>query len=214
MTAPLRNFARLLILPALLLFCALPDAHAHRVYIFAWAESGQICTESYFSKKAKVKGGTVLMLNTKGGELARSTGNENGVACFSPPEEAQDLLFVIEAGEGHKGDFLLPAAQVQEATAAAATAAKPAETPQIPAQPEPPAGGRPAPLSTGGTALSEEALRTIVREEVGAQLAPLRKELARQSGGDAPGWREIIGGLGWIAGLAALAVLARRRKEC
>jgi len=61
--------------------------------------------------------------------------------------------------------------------------------------------------------MDDDLLRKLVRQEVGAvvqeQLQPLRRELrALQKQG--PSVADIVGGIGWILGLAGVAVLVRR----
>lgn len=160
-------------LGALIFLCALlggAPAGAHGVYIFAWAEPGRICTDSYFSAKSKVRGGEVSMRNTMGELLAERHSGTDGIACFAVPEHiraggpaaAEDLLFVVMAGQGHRAEFLLPAAHVEQALA-------PSGREQAAPDAAPPSGS-------------------------GESRPP-----------DEPRLRDILGGLGWIAGLVGLA---------
>lgn len=166
---------------ALLFLCALlrgAPAGAHGVYIFAWAEPGRICTDSYFSAKSKVRGGEVSMRDTTGELLAEGRSDMDGIACFAVPEhirtggpaEAEDLLFVVMAGQGHRAEFLLPAAQVEQALAPSGRAKAAPDT-------APPSGS-------------------------GESRPP-----------DGPRLRDILGGLGWIAGLAGLGAWWSSRRR-
>ena len=233
--------------PALVLFCIailllfITPALAHRVYIFAWTEGGVICTESYFSKNSKVRGGDVLMLDTFGNTLQTAKTDVMGKACFSPPAKAEDILFVIMAGQGHRGEYLLPAADVALTLAghvpgenAAAAEYQPVEAAPLQAagssavsasaiQPS----ARPAPVEACVEQRSEhdtfryidsDSLRRmlgpIIREELQHELGALRKSQAMEQKNDGPGFREIVGGLGWIAGFAGFGALyASRRKQ-
>lgn len=93
-------------------------ALAHSVYIFAWADGPQICTESYFTQKSKVRGGEVHMLDASGEILDRGFTGEDGLYCFAPPTKSQTLFFEIHAGPGHKGKFTLEESDVAEAVEA------------------------------------------------------------------------------------------------
>lgn len=99
---------------------------AHSVYIFAWADGPQICTESYFTQKSKVRGGEVHMLDASGEIIDTGFTGEDGLYCFAPPTKTQTLVFEIHAGPGHKGKFTLEESDVTEAVEAskAAPAAK------------------------------------------------------------------------------------------
>ena len=219
---------------------ALPGmAWAHSVYIFAWVDDGQICTESYFTQRNKVAGGEVIMADATGSPLATGITNPQGLYCFALPDKAQPLQFIILAGAGHRGTFNMRenelAAVIEamiklpEATTASVTAS--AITPQMPQQSatetsatQEPAGTispSPALAQTASaqpvqTTLNEAQLRAImqdtVRQELQAQLSPLRQQLAEQQGDTIPSVREIVGGMGWLLGLGALGFWWSERK--
>ena len=90
-------------------------ARAHSVFIFAWVDGPQICTESYFTRNSKVRGGGVRMSDASGRVLAEGQSNEEGVICFPLPDAAQPLYFTVTAGSGHKADFQLAAGDIEEA---------------------------------------------------------------------------------------------------
>lgn len=213
---------RPLVLMALLLDAALSlpaDAEAHRVNIFAWPEGGNIVVECGFNRSSPVRGGLVTVYDgTDGKELLQGRTNERGVFVFAMPEpvrEGHGLRIEINAGEGHVNDWIMSAAEINEARdlghgfvqAAPATAAKaPATvTTSIVPAPEPPAS--PAPLTA-------QEVRAIVAESLSAGLAPIRRELAALSS-PGPSVRDIVGGLGWIMGLIGIACwfMARRRQQ-
>jgi nickel transport protein len=70
--------------------------------------------------------------------------------------------------------------------------------------------------ASGGAApagLSADAARSIVREELKAQIGPLARALAEAREDKTPGLREIVGGLGWLAGISGLVLWLKRRPE-
>jgi hypothetical protein len=75
---------------------------------------------------------------------------------------------------------------------------------------------QPDPAQPATVSADHEALRRIVREELERVLPPLlerNRETAPHSGHEEEQTlREILGGLGWIAGLAALFAWYRRRR--
>jgi nickel transport protein len=105
------------------------------------------------------------------------------------------------AGEGHRAGFTLraedmppPAPSVGPPPPAAAAEA---------AAPGAPAPASPA-SSQAGPAPGLEEIRLAVRDELSAQLGPLSRRLA-ESGSEPPSFREVIGGLGWLAGIFGFA---------
>ena len=211
------------------------SADAHSVYIFAWVDGPRICTQSYFSKSSRVKNGDVRMADSRGDVLHRGRSGVDGVICFPPPESAQDLVFTVNAGQGHRGEFLLPASDVQKAVDFAsevtqgsgpapgsdsvnATAPSP---PQERPSPATPGSSAHAPVSTGlvtsrepsQRVISREELRGVIREEMRRQLSPVLQSLAEKNNNERPGFRDILGGIGWIFGLAAAGSLYYNRKN-
>jgi nickel transport protein len=97
---------------AVFLACALfslffsASSYAHSVFVFAYPQGDEICTESYFSKEVRVRQSTIHMLDASGKELAQGTTDDNGNYCFKAPPGDGDLTFVVDAGVGHKGEFI------------------------------------------------------------------------------------------------------------
>lgn len=238
-----RSFPAVL-LAALLCAGLCGRAEAHAVFIFAWPESGRVCTESYYSKSSKVRGGEVLMLDSENAVLATGRTDDAGQICFPAPDIAMDLYFVVRAGQGHRAEYILPAAGVAEArlgkdasqadhvdpppgsaresgtpeaaSSGAVADAEPSRDGASDNLPQVPGGTEPAGPAVSPPADTPEmaALRAMLREELALQLAPLRKAAAGQQAQGDPAFKDIVGGLGWIVGLAALGVLfaGRRRK--
>ncbi len=181
------------LLPALLFFA--PEARAHRVYLFAWEEGAQVCSESYFSKNAKIQDAPVEVLDAEGKILASGRTDAKGLFCFPRPGDAA-LSIVVDAGQGHRGEYSLPA------KSSASLPVAPSSPPHVAA----PVVEMPA----------NDALRAIVREELERSLPPLighsLNKYAVQQREREPGPREIVGGLGWLAGLAGLALWWRSRR--
>lgn len=87
-------------------------ALAHRVVVFAYTEGDTVHTESKFVPATPVKQGKLLVMDAKTDQVLL-TGQTDDKGKFSfklPPEAAKvDLKIVIEAGLGHRGEFLLKA---------------------------------------------------------------------------------------------------------
>ncbi|MDR1608391.1 MAG: hypothetical protein LBT38_08310 [Deltaproteobacteria bacterium] len=194
---------------------------AHAVYIFAWPDGERICSDSYFSRSNKVQGGLVRIKDSAGQILAEGLSDDNGGVCFPRPRVEGDLFFEVEAGEGHRAEFTLRAADLSPLPET--SAASPASSPETPASTSAPSGSvsSTGSLSSSGSidsgALASEAtlesLRVLVREELKTQLSPINRALAESRKTAEPGYREIIGGLGWLVGVFGLTTwLMGRRK--
>lgn len=171
------------------------------------------------------------MTDSRGTVLDSGRSDDAGMLCFTPPQEAQDIMFTVNAGQGHKGEFLLPAPEVGQAIAARQREGSGAET----GPPAGPSGASTAgtaarPVSSSGTVASsipaapagspppeEQALSPAARAEVQAmirqEVGSLRQSLAERKNDASPGLRDILGGLGWIFGLAALGALYYNRNK-
>lgn len=199
---------------------------AHSVYIFAWVDGAQICTESYFTQKNKVRGAEVLMQNSSGEVLARGITTEDGIFCFPLPDKAQSLEFIILAGAGHRGSYKLSESELAVAMSAKSEIAEiTAEVPQqnVSLIQESRATGQELLEETilasrnnnavQPNGVSEIALRQIIREELQSQLSPIRQYMAEKLEDKTPGFREIFGGIGWLVGLGALGFWYSQRKK-
>jgi nickel transport protein len=203
-------------------------ALAHAVYVFAYADGDEICTESYFTRKNRVQGGRIVMQDASGTEIESAVTGSDGNHCFRAPPGEGDLKFVVLAGEGHRGEFTLPAADRPAAAAPVAeggTGTAPSGSPSGTSGTGPgpsgtvpdadgtasgPSGTVPGP-GTHTSGISEEALRSIVREEIRTQISPVVRALAEARRDRTPGLREIVGGLGWVAGIGGLVMWLKRR---
>lgn len=98
-------------------------------------------------------------------------------------------------------------------TSAQAAMAVPGPTVTPASQPDasPPAGTPPLQAGTSGPVLDQAALQALVEAAVEKKIAPLRALLAAEKE-KGPGLTEIIGGIGWLVGLAGFAAYAGSRR--
>ncbi|MDR2055403.1 MAG: cobalamin biosynthesis protein CbiL, partial [Desulfovibrio sp.] len=194
---------------ALLLLAASPS-FAHRVNIYAWLEGDGVQVRCAFSRSSPAKNGRITVYAaTDGRELLSGVTDDQGTFRFPVPEQAKEsgLRIRINAGEGHENEWLMDAREfVAQGIAATETAAAIAP----PQRDEGPAAETRA--SAAREAASPQEVRRIVSELMEANLAPLRRDLAALANPE-PGLREIIGGLGWLVGLAGLALYFRSRQK-
>ncbi len=190
-------------------------AEAHGIYIYAWTEGAQVCTESYFSRTDKVQGGRVSMSTAGNAVPVEALTDEDGRACFILPETDGPLRFTVDAGPGHRATCTVGEAEVRAARTIGqrrdvGKTAQDKTVHDIRGESKTTVTVR----SDSGTGCDEAALRRIIREELAAYSDLQHRKAERAAQFKEPGWREIGAGLGWIMGLASLMhwVLRRRRK--
>ncbi len=172
-------------------------AYGHKVTIFAYAEGDFIKTESRFSGGRAARNCTVRVHSLPDQALVASgQSDEQGFFAFPLPGEATDLDISITCGDGHRGTWRLEAQEYL-----------PAEAQPAPHLHESPAQA--APLASG---VQEALLRQIIAEEVEKKVAPLRRDLARLAA-QKTSWADILGGIGYILGLAGLASYMKYKKR-
>ncbi len=217
----------------LLLTLAMPQAaQAHRVNIFAWTEGDQVIAECGFNGGNKVKQGQIVVYDAAtGAKLIEGRTDDKGVYRFAVPTEgkAHGLRIVVKAGEGHQNEWMMDAAELATTQAPAAPAsaanAKDAAAP-VTAAPTaaqkissttnadptatPGAIGAAAP-ATSAVSVSSAELQNIVNAALDVKLGPIRRELAEMRV-SRPGFSEIFGGIGWLVGLAGIALYFKGRR--
>ncbi len=168
------------------LLTALP-AQAHKVNIFAYEDSGVVYTESYFVDGTPCLNARVTALAPDGGELAGGMTDEEGLFSF-PVDGEQDLRIVLEAGQGHRGEILLAAGEMT--------------------------GETPSGESGGTEDPSSEELERMLDRALDKRLKPVHRSLARlQQALEKPRLSEILGGIGFIIGLAGAFLWGASRRR-
>ena len=88
------------------LFLISPSAYAHRVYVFAWLDGETVHTESYLGAKKRAADGKIQVFDLSGARLVEGKTDEKGEFSFQIPKR-EDLRIVLEAGMGHRAEYLL-----------------------------------------------------------------------------------------------------------
>mgnify|MGYP005847119703 FL=1 len=196
--------AGLLVFSLLLSMSLARPALAHRVLVFAFEEGGKIMVESKLVPDTPVKGGRVTVSDKQSGQMLATgqTDAQGKFSCPIPPEAAArraDLLVVVEAGMGHKGEWLLKADKYLPGGGPPAAAA-------APAAPTPPAASFDATGASAGPAakpVSGQDLEAAVAKVMARELAPVKEMLAELTV-HRTSLTDIIGGLGYILGIFGL----------
>jgi nickel transport protein len=202
----------LLLACMVVLVCSAPAAWAHKVSVFAYVQGDTIVVEGYFGGKAKAIDCGVEVFDQNGAKLKEGKTDSNGIFTFPISDlggATGPIRFVLAAGMGHLADYTLPASDLPlgEKTAVSSDA-PPADTKATekdPAVPE---------VQPQDTA----AMKKMVEDAVKAQLQPVvtmlgnQQKLLLEQKDKSPGITEIIGGIGWILGIAGVwAYFAGRR---
>lgn len=177
--------------------------------------------ECGFNGGNKVKQGQVVVFDAAtGAKLLEGRTDDFGVYRFpvSAEGKAHGVRIVIKAGEGHQNEWTVEAAElatIQPGTGAApAASSAPASATAVAAAPAAQAPASPktdkAPAQQAAN-ISASELQNIVNTALDAKLGPIRKELAEMRVAR-PGFSEIFGGIGWLVGLAGIALYFKGRR--
>ena len=207
------------------------SAAAHRVNLFAWSEGNAVQVESKFSDSTPVKGGKLTVTDTATGKvLASGKTSDTGTWRFTLPagyRSEKGVTVAVAAGEGHAATWeMTPSDLPKTVTAAPAPkpepAAKPATT-KAPVKAEAKAPVKAAAPAAKPTAqqvenatvpvepgLTKDEITLIAQSAVEEKVAPLRQKIAELSNPN-PSAKDVIGGLGWIFGIAGAAALGYKK---
>ncbi len=187
----------------LLLICLLvsPPLFAHKLKVFATAEGERILGQAYFVGGAGAGGAEIRITDGDGGELARLQPDEQGNFEY---RVARPMTYRVVANslDGHQAVWTLQAEEFSPALPAA--------------QPEPVADTTEPVTESDATTVHRLPPQAIteasLERAVARQIRPLREAL--QAYEERVRLRDIIGGIGYIVGLAGLGLWwGRRRKD-
>ncbi len=197
-----------LALPVLLILLTSLPGYAHKIRIFAWEEGGIITAEVKFSG-GKVAQNAIITVASKQGhqELLKGKTDSQGKFSFPIPQTARennyDLEIIVDSGDGHKNSWLLNASDYLEL---------PENVPPPPLVAEPPPPQNLQSTQSSQTYINEEQLRQIIESALDKKLAPIKRSLARQQD-KKPSLQDILGGIGYILGLAGIAAYFKSKRE-
>jgi nickel transport protein len=191
-------------------FAAAGTAFAHRVNVFAWVEGDTVHVEGTFAGGKKVNKGKILVKDPQGVELLSGLTDDQGAFSFKVPQRT-DLKIVLVAGQGHRGQWTLRAAELgagPSGTAPITGAAKamPGEAHTV---------GTDRPVGTATSMVEGKPqpgeLERLVESVLDRKLKPIVGMLAdiRNQG---PTVGDVFAGIGYIFGLVGVAAYVKSRK--
>lgn len=201
-----------LCLAIVVLFFIVSPAHAHKLKVFATAVGASVDGTTYFVGGGPAQGAEVSVQTASGEPVATLRTDKDGKLAFTATMRT-DHVIVVNAGDGHSARFTISAAELPESLRAAGLPA------QAPSESVPkPLAGPPATGTAGGPAVSTipaaqvaVPIEDLVGQAVARQLRPLREQINDYE--DQIRLRDVIGGIGYILGIAGLVVALRSRRR-
>ena len=200
---------KIILFITLSLFFFYHTAYAHRVNLFAWQEGNEVKAQAYWANGKKAAGAAVQVLDQAGTVLVRGRTDAHGMCSFKVPGPGKYRL-VLNAGMGHRTeteiDCLVPGSgdkKHKTSTAASSGHAGGISAYHVAVSGNP-SSSRAAPpqIVLCGSMLDVESILDEKLAPVMTQLAEIRARQSRVRPQD------VIGGLGYIVGLAGLALWA------
>ncbi len=182
----------------ILLLLSLP-AQAHRLKVFAYAEGNSIQGRVYFVGGVAAPGARLSILDDQNRLIDSISPDTNGEFHYRITEPMTHILSA-DVGDGHMARWTVNADEFSTSPIALLGEAH-ADTP---AQPQ-----SDGPHEQQG--LNESRLADVVEQAVTRQLIPLRKQLVAYE--ERARLQDIIGGIGYIVGIAGIALWWRSRKR-
>jgi len=186
-----------------------PTSQAHKIRIFAWEESGTIKTETKFGSGRSGINAVVTVTNRENNEVLLSgKTDDKGAFSFPIPETAKanryNLNIVVNSGDGHKGSWFLDAADY--------LGTGPDTTPPAPLSPDTPKISDNQQPSSSTYVINDQQLSRLIESALEKKLAPIKRSLAEQQE-KKPTFQDILGGIGYILGLAGIAAYFKSKTK-
>lgn len=188
------------ILTVVILLACAPVAHAHGINLFATVEGTTIQGTLHYADGTPATSAPVTAFAPDGSIIAETTTDETGRFTFQARVRCRHRL-VGDAGQGHRGLFTIAEADLPDSLPA------PGETAPV----EPAPGLETPPATVSGTPALPDDLDERVEAAVARQLRPLREQLNGYE--TAVRIRDVMGGIGYLFGLAGLIALLKTRKS-
>lgn len=172
------------------LFCLVLPAEAHRLKLFAHVTGDTISGYGFYIGGGRPQGTDLVVSTPDGKEVSRLKTGADGTFSFTPPTPGTYRLS-LSGGDGH-------IATVDISTGGAPAAKPPEATKQ-----DAPAAALPADL--------DARIATAVDAAVARQITPLLEAYDAADG--RVRFNDLLGGLGWIVGMAGLWAWFRAKRQ-
>ncbi len=187
------------------------SALAHKVRVFTYVDGDKIVGETAFSGGRAPKNSEIVVKDASSGKLLTTTKTDDkGNFSFPIPAEAKekklDLLIIVKAGEGHQGQWKMTADEYLEDTVPLEKNADAGTSSQVDSNsqvlvPAPAAASQAT--ATQSVIIDQAALKKIIDDSLDKKLAPVKRMLS-ESMDQGPGLQDILGGIGFLIGIAGI----------
>jgi len=188
------------ILTVVLLLACAPVVHAHGINLFATVEGASIQGTLHYADGTPAANAPVIAFAPDGAIIAEATTDETGRFTFQARVRCRHRL-VGDAGQGHRGLFTIAEEDLPDSL--------PAPGESAPVVPATEVDTPPASVAEAQALPSDFDAR--VEAAVARQLRPLREQLNGYE--TAIRSRDVMGGIGYLFGLAGLIALLKTRKS-
>ncbi len=197
-----------------LLFIAAAPALAHRATVFAWVEGDTVHTESKFSGGKYAKNAPIEVFDDQGLKLLEGRTNQKGEFSFTPPRQCA-LKIVLNAGMGHKGSWTISADEFGAVDADVHESPEIKESTDIVDEKK---MERESFETDSGvsdpSSLKAAELERIIERALDKKLQPVVAKINKSMEPDSrPSISDILGGIGYIFGLAGVGAYVNYRKK-
>jgi nickel transport protein len=186
---------------SLVLSFHISPAYAHKVNMFAYVEGNKVMMEGYFSDGNKPMNCDVTVTDSNGKMLLKGLTDKEGKFSFNIPE-ITDLHVVLNAGMGHRAQYVISRAELMGAQPnaggdQASSASKPEET----------AANAKETTDTSAPTNLDEAM---VRKAVTDAIVPLMRTVDQMR--ESANFSNIVGGIGFIFGIVGVFFYIKARQ--
>jgi len=199
--SPLRLFA----LTAALLILHGAPACAHKLKVFATADGKTISGYAYYSGGARPRSVTIQLVGPNGEKLGKTRTNEKGEFTFEAGYKC-DHIVTIDTGDGHGANWTVHANELPDDLPLLGRSNS-GSPPDAAAGDKP---DKPASQDKDGDAPPLSDIERAVADAVSKEIGPLRTQINKyreeiQKYQEKIRLHDILGGIGYIAGVAGLA---------
>lgn len=182
---------------------------AHKVRIFAWQDGDNIVTEAKFSGGRPAQNATISVIEIKTNHtLLSGTTNTEGLFSFPVPKiSSNDLQIIVDGGDGHKNSWNYTLEQSSPESKSTLPPGESSTTKQLPIEQTSEKA-----KDAISQAITASELTQIIETTLDKKLAPIKRTLAENSE-KGPTLQDILGGIGYIIGLAGIAAYMQSLKN-
>jgi nickel transport protein len=194
----IRRLALAAALAMLILVAGNIPALAHKMKVFASATGPAISGYVYFNADSRAIDTKVTVVGSDGSPVFEGLTDDHGQFSFQATRR-MDHIISADGNDGHMATFMVTAAELPDSLPAAASGN---------ATPAP--GPLPSQAQAEGAVTASDDLRVFIDQSIARQIRPLREQIDAYQ--EKIWWHDVIGGIGYIVGLAGLAFGWANRK--